>query len=93
MQGYVSKRQKEEGIRGRGISATTIQKELGTFSLLWKFALSCGWATLKSWPFAPGDGTRLKEATQINGRNREEESVLSYCCKSVEQTMCFSVAC
>lgn len=41
---YIRKRQQEPGIRGRNVSAITIGKELATFHLLWKFALSRGWA-------------------------------------------------
>lgn len=43
IQSYVKKRQKEPGLRGNKVSATTISKELATFDLLWKYGVSRSW--------------------------------------------------
>jgi integrase len=38
LQRYVEERSKEKGLRGKTVCATTIKKELGTFSAIWKWA-------------------------------------------------------
>ena len=43
VQGYVTKRQKDKGHRGKPIKADTIKKELQTFRQLWDFAAARGY--------------------------------------------------
>jgi integrase len=43
LQGYVTKRSKQDGIRGRKIQAETIRKELVTFGTMRRFAKARGW--------------------------------------------------
>lgn len=42
LQGYVSKREKEKGLRGKGVGPTTIKKELTTFCTIWSWAVEMG---------------------------------------------------
>jgi integrase len=45
LQGYVNKRSKMEGRRGKPLSPTTIKKELASLSSIWKFAIESGYVT------------------------------------------------
>ena len=47
VQGYVNKRQKDKGLRGKSVQADTIKKELQTFRQLWDFATARGYVTGK----------------------------------------------
>ncbi len=60
LQGYVGKRSKEKGIRGRRVSPTTIKKELTTFSSVWFWARLHGHV---DGPF-PNTGLRYAKTTE-----------------------------
>ena len=47
VQGYVSKRQKDKGFRGKPVQADTIKKELQTFRQLWDFSAARGYVSGK----------------------------------------------
>ncbi len=46
LQDYVLQRSKEKGKRGKRLSATTIKKEISTFSTVWSWAVTKGYATV-----------------------------------------------
>lgn len=55
VQGYVSKRQKDKGLRGKLVQADTIKKELQTFRQLWGFATARNYVSGN----CPADGVVL----------------------------------
>jgi site-specific recombinase XerD len=62
IQGYVSARSEQPGIRGRNISPSTIKKELNTLRAVWKWAIAID--ALPNAPF-PSQGLRYPKTDEL----------------------------
>ena len=90
LQDYVNTRSRETGRRGKPVSATTVKKELGTFSAVWNWAGAIG---IVATPF-PSKGLRYLKVTakpparhssRLSGKSREAV------CRNLGKRNCGSV--